>query len=228
VAGGGLGIPGLPLGMIAVGGILVFSGIENTSITAILSSLAKGAKPGKGPGELFATPGSTGPNTTVGDNTNQGQGATGSAIADDALKYVGHVYVWGGPANVNGGWDCSSFVSWVLGHDLGLALPGGSWASATGSGTEHGPNVASYTLWGGAYHIPQSQVQAGDLICYPPDTHIAIATSSTDGVSAESTANGTGTGPLSEGPGPWIARRVRAINTSTNLGPVPSGKLAGL
>lgn len=47
------GIPGIPLALIGVGGMLVFSGIENQTITSILHSLLSGAKPAKGPAESF-------------------------------------------------------------------------------------------------------------------------------------------------------------------------------
>src|SRR6266567_2703106 len=43
---------------------------------------------------------------------------TGNAISDDALKYVGQGYVFGGPSQP-GHWDCSSFINYVVGHDLG-------------------------------------------------------------------------------------------------------------
>ena len=219
-------IPGLPVAFVAIGGVLVWSGIENEPVTAIFRSLASGKAPAKGPGETFATPGvATG---AAGNDSATGAGATGSAIADDALRYTGHPYVWGGPANVNGGWDCSSFVSWVLGHDLGMAIPGGSWAQATGSGTSHGPDVARYVLWGGATGVPRAQVQAGDLILWPPNEHVGIATSNTMFVSALNQSLGTLDITMASNGAGWIARRLLAANTSPDLGAVPPGKVATL
>jgi hypothetical protein len=156
---------------------------------------------------------------------------TGAQIVADARRYIGHGYVFGGPSNVKGGWDCSSYVSWVLGHDLRLALPGGSWAKVTGSGSQHGPDVADYLNWGGATTIPADQAQAGDLCCYGPNEHIAICTSRTGGISAEDPANGTQTAPLSSGPGPYVIRRINAATLAGGSAPasvtVP-GALASL
>jgi hypothetical protein len=133
---------------------------------------------------------------------------TGAQIAADAERYKGHRYIFGGPSNVKTGWDCSSAVSYWLGHDLKMQIPGGSWASVTANGTEHGPVVAGYIGWSGATTIPNSQAQAGDLICYGPNTHIGIAVSRTEFISAEDPANGTGIAPMTAGPGTWITRRI--------------------
>lgn len=117
-----------------------------------------------------------------------GSSATGSAIADDALKYVGQGYVWGGNADKPGNWDCSSFVSYVLGHDLNMNLPGGKWGDPGFPPHAHGPTTLQYLLFG--QPVNANQVQAGDLIVY--NTHIGIAVSSTEMVSAEDQAQGTG------------------------------------
>src|ERR1035441_380696 len=123
---GGTRLNGLAVGAIAVGGLITWSGIENNSIAVTLKSLLSGQTPTPGPGSTISvTPPSSSGVATSGAG---GSSATGSAIANDALKYVGHAYVYGGPSNVTGGWDCSSFVSWVIGHDLGMTIPGGSWA----------------------------------------------------------------------------------------------------
>lgn len=52
-----------------------------------------------------------------------GRSASGQAIAADALRYKGAPYVWGGAKP--SGWDCSGFVNYVIGHDLGMTIPGG-------------------------------------------------------------------------------------------------------
>lgn len=113
--------------------------------------------------------------------------ATGSAIADDALKYVGQAYVYGGNADHPGNWDCSSFVSYVLGHDLGMPLPGGHWGDPGFPPHTHGPTTVQYLLYGTP--INQDQVQAGDLVVW--QTHVGIATSSSHLVSALGHAWGT-------------------------------------
>jgi cell wall-associated NlpC family hydrolase len=209
----------------ATGGLFVACGIKGWSPLTMIKDIVTGKSPATGQHPT--------PLTTPGQNTTPGApvaATINSAIANDALQYVGHKYIYGGPSNVNGGWDCSSFVSWVLGHDLGVSIPGGSWASVTANGTQHGPNVSAYRTWSGVVSVPQNQVEAGDLITYGSNEHIAIATSRTTGVSAEQPSTGTGTGPLSSGPGSWTAHRLRA---SVNIAPTPSGvapsnPLAGL
>ena len=152
---------------------------------------------------------------------------TGVQIAQDALKYVGHKYVYGGPSNAKTGFDCSSFVSLVLGHDLGMQIPGGSWASATDNGTAHGPVVADYISWNGATTIPNDQAQAGDLILYGPNTHCGIATSATRFVSAEDPQDGTGVAPMSAGPGAWITRRINNVVLTGGSAPVTLTSVLG-
>ena len=116
-----------------------------------------------------------------------GAAASGNQVADDALKYQGQGYVWGGNADRPGNWDCSSFVSYVLGHDLHLPLPGGKWGDPGFPPHSHGPTAATYKMYGTP--INRGQVQAGDLIVW--NDHIAIATSPSDAISAHSPSIGT-------------------------------------
>jgi len=120
--------------------------------------------------------------------------STGSALADDALKYQGHCYSYGGAPGPDGTgcWDCSSFCSYVLGHDEGLNIPGGTWSEVTSNGTVHGPATTDYLLYGTA--ISEADVQAGDLIVY--DTHMGIAISNTEMISAEDPDQGTATSTI--------------------------------
>lgn len=122
-------------------------------------------------------------------NVGGASSSTGSTISDDAMKYIGSGYVWGGNASKVGDWDCSSFVSYVLGHDLGLALPGGKWGDPGFPPTAHGPTTGSYALFGTA--INQQDVAAGDLVVW--SSHMGIATSNTDIVSAQDEKLGVGT-----------------------------------
>ncbi len=148
------------------------------SIHAVLAADVQGLQPDSG---------------SAGGSSPAASSATGSAIADAALKYKGQGYVWGGPADHPGNWDCSSFVSYVLGHDLGLALPGGKYGDPGFPPHAHGPTTLTYLLFGTA--INSSQVAAGDLIVY--NTHIGIAISSTDMISAEDPQQGTGVSSIS-------------------------------
>lgn len=113
----------------------------------------------------------------------------GNAASIDALHYVGQGYVFGGPADQPGNWDCSSFVSYVLGHDLGMKLPGGGLYGAAGYPPHtHGPTTLDYQLYGAA--ISRTQAQAGDLIV--SSEHMGICTSGTQYVSARTPALGVG------------------------------------
>lgn len=79
--------------------------------------------------------------------------ATGRAIADYGLKFLGNPYVWGGTSLTNGA-DCSGFVQSVYAH-FGYSLPRSSTEQRS-AGRE----------------VPYSQAQPGDIICYAG--HVAI------------------------------------------------------
>jgi cell wall-associated NlpC family hydrolase len=122
-----------------------------------------------------------------------GAGASGgSAIAIDALRYQGKGYVWGGNASSPGNWDCSSFVSYVLGHDLGLPLPGGKWGQAGFPPHAHGPTTLEYMMFGQG--VTQAQAQPGDLIVSVDHMGIIIDPQNRQYMSAHDPRDGTGTG----------------------------------
>ena len=113
-----------------------------------------------------------------------GTGTTGSAIAGDALRYSGAPYKWGGAQP--SGWDCSGFVNWVVGHDLGQPIPG---AAGGFGGQAHGPDVALWIAWPQAPHV--ASPQAGDLACWGPNAHMGVCISPTEMISALNPALGT-------------------------------------
>ncbi len=196
-----MSVPGLPVAFIAAGGLLVWSGIYNQTLTASLGSILKGNAPTAGPQttDTAALSGTSATSSTT-DIT-----ATNSAIANDALQYVGDGYVYGGPSTPNK-WDCSSFVSYVLGHDLGMAIPGGSWASVTANGTQHGPASGTYMSFGTS--VPLAQAQAGDLLA--TGDHIGICIGNGQMVSAQDEALGVGVASYTSGfpGGTPVCRRV--------------------
>lgn len=144
-----------------------------------------------------------------------------TGIAQDAMKYAGHPYSFGGvPANDK--WDCSSFVNKVVGMDLGMAIPGYHAGQFTGS--THGPVVVDWATWTGATTV--SSPQQDDLCIWPGFGalgHIGIATDPQHMISALNTHSGTVHTPIS-GYGPMgvpvIYRRLvdTAGNASTGAG----------
>jgi len=179
------GVSGLAVAATAGGALLLWSGLKGAKVSTALGSVISGQQPsGTNANQITAAYDASQATTTA---TVSGGSATGQAIATDAMKYVGQGYIYGGPSQP-GKWDCSSFVSYVLGHDLGMSIPGGSWASVTNNGASHGPASGSYMLFGTG--ITQSQVAAGDLIA--TTDHIGIAISPTQMVSAQDEALGVG------------------------------------
>ena len=73
--------------------------------------------------------------------------ATAQAIFNEALKYQGWKYVYGG-SNPNTSFDCSGLVQWCYGK-AGISLP--RTAQAQYDATQH---------------IPLSQAKAGDLVFF--------------------------------------------------------------
>lgn len=133
-------------------------------------------------------------------------GQVNGGIIGDALKYRGKVPYRFGGANPNG-WDCSGFVNYVLGHDLGLTLPGGIKHF---NGATHGPVVLSYVGWSGAVTVQAPA--AGDIVLWPgvgAGGHMGIAISGTTLLSALDPALGTNETPImSTHSGKPVFRRV--------------------
>ncbi|MFQ7144464.1 NlpC/P60 family protein, partial [Faecalibacillus intestinalis] len=80
-------------------------------------------------------------------NVKQFSNATVQAVMNEALKYQGWKYVYGG-SNPNTSFDCSGLTQWCYGK-AGISLP--RTAQAQYDATQH---------------IPLSQAQAGDLVFF--------------------------------------------------------------
>lgn len=170
---------GIAAGIIGIGGIFVWSGLNNKKITQTLQDLIRGTKPVPGPGAVQAAV------TSV----PAGSGVAASAAAD-AMKYQGAGYVWGGkPIDGIGHWDCSSFANWVYGHDLGLAIP--AFPAGTYTGATHGPTTLYWLAWNGAVTVGHdgNVAQPGDLAVW--QTHMGICTGPNTMISAENPKDGT-------------------------------------
>lgn len=150
---------------------------------------------------------------------------SGRLIASDALAYAGAGYVFGGRADRPGDWDCSSFVSYVLGHDLGMILPGGGrYGDAAYPPHYHGPVVTSYAGWKGAAPLPAGMPPAaGDLCIWNgigANGHIGIAVDAGTMISALNHAAGTVHTPIA-GYGPaGVNVQFRRL---ADVGQVPGG-----
>jgi hypothetical protein len=145
-------------------------------------------------------------------------------ITSAALQYQGSGYTYGGPGWPPGNWDCSSFVSEVLGRQLRLGLPGGGhWGAPGDPPNAHGPDVTAYASWGGAVAV--ASPSPGDLVIWDgagPNGHIGIVLGSNEMISALNTSMGTvrtpinGYGPAGLSP---VYRRVTGAPGGSEAAP---------
>ena len=147
------------------------------------------------------------------------------AIVTAALPWEGQGYVFGGPGWPPGDWDCSSFVSEILGRQLHLQLPGGlRWGTPNAPPNDHGPDVHAYAQWGGAVTV--ASPAPGDLIIWDGQgggAHIGIYLGPDQMISALNPSLGVrksgiaGNGP--SGRSPDMYRRVAGVPGSVQTGP---------
>lgn len=175
---------GLALTAIGAGIIFTWSGIRGWSVLATIGDLIAGKAPSTSESLTLTAAGFS-----------SAVGKTGSAIADDAIRYAGHAYLYGGSPGRNGTnpWDCSSFCNWVIGHDTGNAIPG--FGPGKYDGTTHGPPTGSWAIWPGARRVSRAELSPGDVIVWA--THMGIYIGQDKMISAESPQNGTRIGDVS-------------------------------
>lgn len=151
-------------------------------------------------------------------------------LASDAAQYIGSGYSFGGaPAHGRGKWDCSSFVNWCAGNDLGMAIP--SFPAGSYHGQVHGPVVLDWASWSGCTTINVSEAASGDLVIWPglgAGGHMGIVTGNNQMISALNSSKGTiqsaikGFGPVGIPP---VYRHINGSSTSslTSLISDPTG-----
>lgn len=170
-------VSGSAVAIMAIGGVAVWSGLNNVSFLDAVRALAKGQAPTPNRKPAFQ-PLSGG--TPAADGSTGGTGS-GSDIVAEAEKWVGKSkYVYGGchgckPCAPGAGVDCSSFVTWVMqrtGHYRGKC------SMVAGS---------SMLAWG--KKVSWDSRQPGDVALWP-GRHCAIITSPTATIEAACTACG--------------------------------------
>lgn len=226
-------ISGLALGSILTGSVFTYAGIKGKSIPATFQLIIQGKDPRKARAadqiQGGGVPGIPGGLGSLGS-------ASGQAIAADALQYVGHPYCFGGaemapsmgcPA---GEWDCSSFCNWVIGHDMGLAIPG--MGAGTYRGLGHGPATSVWFAWPGCTTIgtDPAQAQPGDLAIWDIH-HMGICLGPDQMVSAQNPADGTQVSAITGfTSGLFAIRRLKAVGNVLHVapGPLPGGTAGGI
>lgn len=157
------GIPGLPVGIITAGGLLVWSGIFNQSLTNTLGSLLKGKAPSAGPQAVTTVAlqndintGTAIPGISVGIPV--GVAAPSSPSGNQALgQRMAATYGWTGTEwdylrtgwQEESGWSATAanVPSDPYNHAYGIpqANPGSKMASA---GSDWKTNPSTQILWG--------------------------------------------------------------------------------
>jgi cell wall-associated NlpC family hydrolase len=195
-------VKGTAIAAVGVGCVLVYSGVRGYSLLKAAQNVIQGQSPNS---NQVVTPFSTGnaPVNTSGQFTSQG------GIAGLAEQYNGHKYVWDGTpgANGQGGWDCSSFVNYVVGARAGMAIPG--FPAGAYAGQSHGPNTIAWMSWSGCTTVSAANALPGDIVVGP--THMGIYTGAGHYFSAHDPKDGTGDGLMSQFPDALVLyRRLKA------------------
>jgi hypothetical protein len=201
-------VNGKAVGLTAVGAVVAYSGIRGKGLSSAFRNVLEGQSPRNAVsanpiiGQDVATLTGGGTGILTGPN---------AAIGQRAMQDVGHPYLYGGWFTNPNGWDCSSATNWWLSR-FAITLPGGI---KNYQGNWHGPVVGNYQLWTGARSVSRSQVQSGDLVLFGA-SHMGIATSNAEFVSAQNPANGTRISSIDGFGGTPNFRRI--VGASTGIG----------
>jgi cell wall-associated NlpC family hydrolase len=175
-------------------------GARGTSFSTVLGAAQTGLAAGL---QAEPSPGTAG-------SGGAGGGAGGQAVVDEAQKYLGIPYVWGG-TNPNEGLDCSGLVQLVY-KQFGIELPRVSYQQATA-----GRPVASL-----------DQAEPGDILAFGnPVDHVAIYVG--NGKMIEAPHTGLDVRVTDVYKTPTAVRRVlpdepvSAVSGMGNASPLPAG-----
>jgi hypothetical protein len=177
---------GVGIATVAAGSVFAYAGIRGYSPLKAIQNILIGQPPNANQ--------KIGLLAGAGGNGSGGTPATDSALANIAIADIGHAYLYGGAPGTDGKhpWDCSSACNWWIGHEAGLSIP--MYPNGSYTGASHGPPTGAWLLWNGVANIHRSQIQAGDIMVW--QTHMGIAISNTEMVSAIGHAEGTRRGAI--------------------------------
>lgn len=144
-------VSGGAVALMAVGGVAVWSGLNNVPLLDAFRALAKGQAPQPNRKPAFVP--------ISGSDASTGAVGTGNggAIVAEAAKWAGTKYVYGGchgcsACHPGQGVDCSSYVTWVM---KAVGCYKGKCSMVAGS---------SMLAWG--KKISESEVQPGDVVLW--------------------------------------------------------------
>lgn len=209
----GGGISGIGVAVATLGGFLMYVGVRDVPIVEGLREITSGRKPTPRPKtptnvEYVIPPsGGGGGGASPGGGSGTAQisysGGTNPAFAQEAAKYLGTKYVWGGRSP--GGFDCSGLVQYVISRVTGRkqsSLPATTYTQV---------------VWSDFQTIPRSAVGAGDFLYW--NGHTGIATSNTHLIHAPRPGTVVRTGAIDKaGPGgrpPTVCKRYKGSGGSS-------------
>lgn len=149
----GKSVSGASVALMAAGGVVIWSGLNNTPLLETLRALAKGQAPTPHRNPAFQPLSSA----SASDASLSSGGGGGGDIVAEARKWIGTKYVYGGchgctQCKPGQGVDCSSFVTWVM--------------KAVGCYKGKCSMVAGSTMLAWGTKIPANMVQAGDVVLW--------------------------------------------------------------
>jgi resuscitation-promoting factor RpfB len=151
-----MAVDGMALGMTIAGGVLLWSGIQNVTIQDVLSQLARGTVPAKGPAESFTGSNSDSPASTPAPADTSAHSA--SAAANQAIaRVLAAPYGWSTGQqwadlvslwNRESGWSVTATNQSSGAYGIPQALPADKMASA---GSDWQTSATTQIRWGLGY-----------------------------------------------------------------------------